>query len=78
MHKIEIDLYHKQIKDMENISSNGKNIPILIKTVGFEPKKTNCDRCSGTGRLPQYNHVEAGICFKCRGGKYIVSYQKTH
>jgi len=26
-----------------------------------------CDRCDGSGYLPQYSHVEGGICFKCQG-----------
>ncbi len=26
-----------------------------------------CERCSGTGELPQMSHVEGGVCFKCRG-----------
>ena len=26
-----------------------------------------CDRCGGSGYLPQYSHVEHGICFKCYG-----------
>lgn len=26
-----------------------------------------CDRCGGSGYLPQYRHVEGGICFKCWG-----------
>lgn len=30
-----------------------------------------CDRCSGSGYLPQYSHVEDGICFKC-GGEGVV------
>ena len=28
-----------------------------------------CPRCGGTGYLPQYSHIEGGICFKCRGNK---------
>lgn len=31
---------------------------------------TPCSRCFGTGRLPQYSHVESGICFRCRGAQY--------
>jgi 5-methylcytosine-specific restriction endonuclease McrA len=27
----------------------------------------NCNRCSGTGYIPEYNHVENGICFECGG-----------
>lgn len=30
-----------------------------------------CDRCGGIGFLPQYNHVQNGICFKCRGTRKI-------
>jgi len=26
-----------------------------------------CDRCGGTGHLPQFNHVQGGRCFRCRG-----------
>lgn len=26
-----------------------------------------CSRCGGSGYLPQYSHVEHGICFKCYG-----------
>lgn len=26
-----------------------------------------CSRCKGTGYLPQYKHVEDGICFQCHG-----------
>lgn len=31
-----------------------------------------CDRCGGSGYLPQYHHVEGGICFKCRGEGVLV------
>lgn len=26
-----------------------------------------CSRCNGSGYLPQYEHVENGICFRCWG-----------
>jgi hypothetical protein len=37
-----------------------------------------CNRCNASGRLPQYNHIEGGICFKCLGAKYIsITYKKV-
>jgi hypothetical protein len=27
-----------------------------------------CSRCNGTGHLPQFDHVQHGVCFKCWGG----------
>lgn len=32
-----------------------------------------CDRCGGSGYLPQYSHVEHGICFKCSGEGVIIN-----
>ncbi len=26
-----------------------------------------CERCNGIGWIRQFDHVEGGICFKCRG-----------
>lgn len=31
-----------------------------------------CDRCCGSGYLPQYNYIQNGICFKCGGEGTIV------
>lgn len=31
-----------------------------------------CERCGGSGYLPQYYHVQNGICFKCGGEGTIV------
>lgn len=33
-----------------------------------------CDKCGGSGYLPQYKHVEHGICFKCKGEGVILDY----
>ena len=31
-----------------------------------------CNRCGGSGYIPQYNHIQYGICFKCGGeGTFI-------
>ena len=35
-------------------------------------KKIACDRCNGAGVLKEYNHVQGGICFKCRGRRYLI------
>jgi hypothetical protein len=40
---------------------NGKLVPVNL---------TPCDRCNGVGHIPQFAHVEQGICFRCRGAKY--------
>jgi hypothetical protein len=32
---------------------------------------TRCDKCNGAGVLPEYKHVQNGICFNCHGYKYI-------
>ena len=34
---------------------------------------TVCPRCGGSGYLPQYSHVEHGICFQCYGEGVILS-----
>jgi DnaJ-class molecular chaperone len=40
-------------------------------------KNEVCPRCNGSGYLPQYGHVENGICFRCRGnGKYYLHQRK--
>lgn len=35
--------------------------------IDFSGFKTICNRCSGSGYLPEFKHVEGGICFKCKG-----------
>lgn len=38
-----------------------------VKIGNYKP----CTRCFGAGWFPEYSHVENGICFKCRGVKYL-------
>ena len=51
---------HKKNKQIPIKDSKGNNIGNM----------TACYRCFGTGRLPQYSHVQSGICFRCWGAKY--------
>jgi len=32
--------------------------------------KKLCNRCHGAGKFPEFNHVQNGICFKCKGNKF--------
>ena len=48
---------HKQIK----IPLYGQDKRLI------NPALPVCDRCNGTGYLPQYHYYMGGICFKCHG-----------
>ena len=49
-------------KSKEEIKSNYSNQAVISIT-------DVCIRCNGNGYLPQFMHVEAGVCFRCRGKK---------
>ena len=45
-----------------------KNIPLYTPDRRLiNPALTICDRCRGTGYLPQYHYYMGGICIKCYG-----------
>lgn len=51
------------------------HIPIYKDIKGeqiFYKNTETCERCGGSGYLPQYNHVENGICFKCWGEGVVL------
>lgn len=45
-------------------------IPFYEKDGTLIGNLTSCQRCGGAGEIPEYRHVESGICFECRGAKY--------
>lgn len=45
---------------------NSTPIYTLDKCISI-PSLPLCDRCHGTGYLPQYHYYMGGICFKCQG-----------
>ncbi len=57
---------------MKNITSNEKQNRLSNNNSRLISKNIICNRCSGTGVLPQFRHIEAGICFKCRGKKVFT------
>jgi len=48
-----------------------KTIPELDESGNILSNKVVCSRCYGAGWIPQYSHVECGICFNCRGERFI-------
>lgn len=48
-----------------------QEIPIYSFSNGQKIKISNyfnvCQRCEGTGYIPQYSHIQNGVCFKCQG-----------
>lgn len=54
---------HQEIHDNENI-------PILDEKGNELENYVCCKRCNGSGYLPQYRHVQAGVCFACWGSGY--------
>jgi hypothetical protein len=57
------DCHYKrhQSEDIKVYIKNGNQLTLTSRNFMF------CPRCSGTGYLPQFRHVENGICFLCHG-----------
>lgn len=51
-------------------------VPIYYKGV-LKGKGTPCHRCHGAGFLTKYNHVQGGVCFRCRGMRVEELIDKT-
>jgi hypothetical protein len=32
----------------------------------YLPVREGCPRCHGEGYIPEYKHIDDGICFRCR------------
>lgn len=55
--------WHENYTNIRLLDSNHQLISTLVP----------CSRCGGSGYLPQYSHVEHGICFKCGGEGVIIN-----
>jgi len=47
-------------------------IPIYSSTTEFMGNATVCGKCEGQGFLPEFEHIEEGICFDCRGEGIVI------
>lgn len=54
-------LIHMSLGYLNYVEQNGQ----LVLT-----PLTPCKRCGGTGYLPEYRHVQHGLCFRCSGKRF--------
>lgn len=47
-------------------------IPIYNEDGNLLSDYTSCDRCNGTGFMPEFKHVQQGVCFKCNGDRFSI------
>lgn len=45
-------------------------VPVYSEDETINMEYEPCSKCSGTGYISQYNHVQGGVCFQCMGEKY--------
>ncbi|WP_439582416.1 hypothetical protein [Dyadobacter bucti] len=46
-------------------------IPVLDSSGKRLGHLTPCKRCFGAGIFPEYVHIESGVCFECRGARFL-------
>lgn len=56
----------------ENLHKTG-TIEVFNKGLELQGNYEVCPRCFGAGYLPQFSHVQSGICFGCNGTRFIKS-----
>jgi len=50
---------------------NDQSVPVYETRAKLnEMSLTPCGRCGGKGRIPKYDHVQDGICFRCHGARF--------
>ena len=54
---------HEQIHREEKVPIYQRKLKEFVETNEYKL----CPRCGGEGYLPEYSHVQNGICFKCEG-----------
>ena len=60
-------------EDCHKKRHEGTAVPLLNDNKELVANLATCPRCGGSGYLPQYKHVEHGICFKCGGEGVVIN-----
>ena len=60
-------------EDCHRKRHNTSHIPLYDSNKSLIGNLIQCDRCGGSGYLPQFSHVENGICFKCGGEGTVLN-----
>ncbi len=62
----------------EDLHKVEKVLAFYLKDGVLVPAKlTPCFKCKGAGRIPEYAHIEDGICFRCLGKRFEELFTKT-
>lgn len=59
--------------DTQNPVPMPQNQPVAAAHSLPSVRSITCPRCQGRGQLPEFRHVEAGVCFRCRGARVILT-----
>jgi hypothetical protein len=54
---------HDHLHRTQSVKVYKENRDYFLEELDYEP----CTRCSGSGYLQEYDHVQNGVCFRCGG-----------
>jgi hypothetical protein len=50
-----------------------QHTPANIITENKVRRSIKCNRCGGSGKLPQFTHIQNGVCFRCNGSGLLTN-----
>lgn len=63
-----LDAYHEMAKKHGELEAVKRTIAHGRLAAGCHGRRLgDCIKCGGEGYIPEYDHVQGGICFRCKG-----------